>query len=181
MQRSAPDIGAEIVALLPRLRRYAIALSRSGMIADDLVQTACLRALANAASWQPGTRMDAWIFRIIRNLWLDMRRQASRRGEEDVRDGTEFEAAGGETHAFNRLVLSDVAAAIRRLPADHQEVLLLVCVEELTYREASEVLDVPIGTVMSRLARARERLNSILDGPPSDKAKPGTSQWARTK
>jgi len=152
-------IGQELVALLPRLRRFALVLCRSQPLADDLVQGACERALANAGSWTPGTKFDAWMFRILRNYWIDhLRRMRTEGMMEDVSLQTQLIGDAGEGPILNRLVLSEVQRAIDNLPQEQQEVLVLVCAEDLSYREAAEVLGVPIGTVMSRLARARKRL-----------------------
>jgi RNA polymerase sigma-70 factor, ECF subfamily len=152
-------IGQELVALLPRLRRFALVLCRSQSLADDLVQGACERALANAGSWTPGTKFDAWMFRILRNYWIDhLRRMRTEGMMEDVSMQTQLIGDAGEGPILSRLVLSEVQRAIDNLPQEQQEVLVLVCAEDLSYREAAEVLGVPIGTVMSRLARARKRL-----------------------
>lgn len=152
-------IGQELVALLPRLRRFALVLCRSPSLADDLVQNACERALANAGSWTPGTRLDAWVFRILRNSWIDHLRRARTEGmSEDVTTQTEIVGDAGEEPILSKLMLAEVQEIINTMPAEHREVLLLVCVEDLAYREAADVLGVPIGTVMSRLARARKRL-----------------------
>ena len=152
-------IGQDLVALLPRLRRYALALCRSPSLADDLVQGACERALANAGSFTPGTRFDAWAFRILRNYWIDhLRRSRTEGRSEDVTVETHIVGDAGEEPILNKLLLAEVQQIIDAMPPDQREVLLLVCVEDLAYREAAEVLGVPIGTVMSRLARARKRL-----------------------
>jgi len=152
-------IGQELVALLPRLRRFALVLCRSQPLADDLVQGACERALANAGSWTPGTKFDAWMFRILRNYWIDhLRRMRTEGMMEDVSMQTQLIGDAGEGPILSRLVLSEVQRAIDNLPQEQQEVLVLVGAEDLSYREAAEVLGVPIGTVMSRLARARKRL-----------------------
>jgi len=158
------SIGPELVALLPRLRRYAMTLCRSAAAADDLVQATCLRALAGEAGWTPGTRLDAWLFRIERNLWIDTIRHEKIEGTmDDIEDRHDLPAPDGERAAIDRLVLSDVRAAIDRLPDEQREVLLLVCGEEMTYREVADLIGVPVGTVMSRLARARQRLVEMTD------------------
>jgi RNA polymerase sigma-70 factor (ECF subfamily) len=121
--------------------------------------------LANADAWQIGSRFDAWVFQILRNHWIDSTRKAGR-----MIVGTEFEDASevqdikGEQQINDRLLLKDVLKAVAALPVEQREVLVLVCVEELAYREAAEVLGVPAGTVMSRLARARKRLADLADG-----------------
>jgi RNA polymerase sigma-70 factor (ECF subfamily) len=152
-------IGQELVALLPRLRRFALMLCRSHPLADDLVQGACERALANAGSWTPGTRFDAWMFRILRNYWIDHLRRMKVEGmTEDVETQTQLVGDPGEAPILSRLALTEVQRAIDTLPHEQREVLVLVCGEDLSYREAADVLNVPVGTVMSRLARARKRL-----------------------
>lgn len=159
----------QLVAFLPNLRRFAILLCRSRDVADDLVQAACERALASSASFQPGTRFDAWMFRILRNLWIDRARRAKTAGpQEDIDDHHEIAGSAGEREVESRLALKRVAEAIDGLVEEQREVLLLVCVEELAYKEAAEVLGVPIGTVMSRLARARRNLAEAtgISAPP---------------
>lgn len=152
-------IGQELVALLPRLRRYALVLCRTPWLADDLVQGACERALANAGSWTPGTRFDAWVFRILRNHWIDHLRRLKAEGmSEDVTTQKQLIGDPGEGSVLSKLVLAEVRRAVDGLPQEQREVLVLVCVEDLAYREAAEILGVPVGTVMSRLARARKRL-----------------------
>ena len=152
-------IGRELVALLPRLRRFALVLCRSQPLADDLVQGACERALANANSWTPGTRFDAWMFRILRNHWIDQLRRMRTEGMmEDVTLQTQLVGDPGEEPIMSRLALAEVQQAIDSLPQEQKEVLALVCGEDLTYREAAEVINIPVGSVMSRLARARKRL-----------------------
>jgi RNA polymerase sigma-70 factor (ECF subfamily) len=156
---AADQVGAQLVAFLPNLRRFAIALSRSRDIGDELVQMACERALANAAHFEPGTRFDAWMFRILRNLWIDhIRKQRRTARHEDIDQRQDISGTSGLRDAEARLTLTSVARAIGDLPDDQREVLLLTCVEDLSYREAAEVLGIPIGTVMSRLARARKKL-----------------------
>ncbi|WP_201865042.1 RNA polymerase sigma factor [Microvirga soli] len=155
----ATAIGQELVALLPRLRRFALVLCRSQPLADDLVQGACERALAKADSWTPGTRFDAWMFRILRNYWIDhLRRMRTEGMMEDVETQTQLIGDPGEGPIMSKIALAEVQRAIEGLPQEQREVLALVCGEDLTYREAAEVLNVPVGTVMSRLARARKRL-----------------------
>src|SRR3712207_1964654 len=152
-------IGQELVALLPRLRRFALVLCRSQSLADDLVQGACERALAHAGSWTPGTRFDAWMFRILRNYWIDhLRRMKAEGMMEDVTTQTQLVGDPGESPILSRLALAEVQRVIDGLPQEQREVLALVCGEDLSYREAAGILNVPIGTVMSRLARARKRL-----------------------
>lgn len=155
-----PDrVEDRLIAFLPNLRRFAISLCRSRDAADDLVQAACERALANAANFEPGTRFDAWMFRILRNLWIDQVRRTRTEGfREDVTAREDLAGSSGERETEARLTLAAVSDAITRLPDDQREVVMLVCVEDLSYREAADVIGVPIGTIMSRLARARAKL-----------------------
>lgn len=159
MSNTVKDVGERLIAFLPNLRRFAISISGSRDLADDLVQAACERALANAERFEAGSRFDAWMFRILRNLWIDhMRRQKTAGVQDDISERQDIAGPSGEREAEARLTLKTVAEAIADLPGEQREVLLLVCVEEFSYREAADVLDIPIGTVMSRLARARKNL-----------------------
>ncbi|WP_136658865.1 RNA polymerase sigma factor [Nitratireductor sp. XY-223] len=164
----ADEFGQELIALLPNLRRFAISLCKSRDIADDLVQATCEKALANRGSYQPGTRMDAWLFRIMRNAWIDRtRRQRTEGVQTDIDDAHFLIGQDGAAATEARLVLNETARAIAALPDEQREVLLLVSVEALSYKEAATVLDVPIGTVMSRLARARKKIMDEvgIEGP----------------
>ncbi|RWI20384.1 RNA polymerase sigma factor [Mesorhizobium sp.] len=159
MPEKADRVQDQLVAFLPNLRRFAIALCRSRDMADDLVQRACERALANEQRFEPGTRFDAWMFKILRNLWIDDIRKRKVAGpQDDIDERHDIAGVSGVREMEARLALNSVAQAIGELAADQREVLLLVCVEELSYRQAAQVLAVPIGTVMSRLARARKNL-----------------------
>src|SRR5690606_17524930 len=121
-------------------------------------QVACEKALSSQRQTLD-VSFDAWMFRILRNSWIDRLRRQRTRGEEiDIVEHSEIGAFDGTSIPENRLMLKQTLQAIGRLPAEQRELLLLVCVEELTYRDAAEVLDLPIGTVMSRLARARRKL-----------------------
>jgi RNA polymerase sigma-70 factor (ECF subfamily) len=149
-------MGRDIVALLPRLRRFAAGLTGSVQEGDDVVQTACLRALERYHQWEPGTRLDSWMFRIIRNLWLDRGKSAWNRlvrSDPDALADIPDHSVGREIEVRDEL--ASVRTAIAALPVAQREVLLLVTVEGMTYEAAAEVLGVPLGTVMSRLARAR--------------------------
>jgi RNA polymerase sigma-70 factor (ECF subfamily) len=151
-----------LVTFIPNLRRFATSLCRSRDLADDLVQMACERALANADRFASGTRFDAWMLCIVRNLWIDHLRKRNAAGwEDDIEQRCYIAGACGERDAEARLGLTDVIQAIEDLPRDHREVILLVCVEDFSYQEAAERLEVPIGTVMSRLARARKKLAQV--------------------
>jgi RNA polymerase sigma-70 factor (ECF subfamily) len=149
-------MGRDLVALLPRLRRFAAGLTGSVQEGDDVVQSACLRALERCHQWEPGTRLDSWMFRIIRNLWLDRGKSAWNRLVRSDPDAlAEIPDVSADREIEVRDELSSARVAIAALPEAQREVLLLVTVEGLTYEAAAEVLGVPLGTVMSRLARAR--------------------------
>jgi RNA polymerase sigma-70 factor (ECF subfamily) len=154
----------DLVSLLPRLRRFALSLTGSAVDADDLVQAACERALRARVQWVPDTRLDSWVFRITQNLWIDAIRKRRTEGVAQVIDGT-FDIRGedGRLVAENALTLDEVRSALKRLPEEQRAVLLLVCADERSYQETAETLGVPIGTVMSRLARARRSLAVALN------------------
>lgn len=146
----------DLIALLPNLRRFALSLCRRGDVADDLVQITAERAFAARDRFDPTTRLDAWLFRILRNAWIDHARRVNTQGVTvDIADAPDAAVVDGVRDMEAVLTLRKVEAAIADLPEDQREVMMLVCVDELSYREAAEVIGVPIGTVMSRLARAR--------------------------
>jgi RNA polymerase sigma-70 factor (ECF subfamily) len=155
----------EIVELLPRLRRLARALARDGSDADDLVQATVERALIHRNQWREGTRLDSWMFRIMKNAWIDESRARKRRGRvlAPEEDGARIGADGAAAMA-TRLEAADVAKAMGRLPDDQRLAVALVLVEGLSYKEAAEVLEVPQGTLTSRLVRGRMALLEALDG-----------------
>ncbi|AHK46102.1 RNA polymerase, sigma-24 subunit, ECF subfamily [Ensifer adhaerens OV14] len=172
--------GERLVAFLPNLRRFAISLCRSRDIADDLVQAACEKALAGSERFEQGTRFDAWIFRILRNLWIDqLRRQKTAGPIEEIEAQPELAVPSGEAGAEARMTLKSVAAAIDDLVLEQREVLLLTCVEDLSYKEAADVLGIPIGTVMSRLARARKNLAEAAGIEPAAARSPDMRGGAR--
>jgi RNA polymerase sigma-70 factor (ECF subfamily) len=151
-----------IVELIPRLRRYARALAGDRTAADDLVQDTLERAWSKLHLYRRGTDLRAWLFTVMHNVYVNQRRAARPSSPLDE-EMPELAQPARETDG---LVLRDLDAAIRRLPADQREVLLLVALEDMSYAEASQALEIPIGTVMSRLARARERLREMLSGLP---------------
>ena len=153
----------QLIAVLPRLRRFARGLTGTAAEADDLVQAACERALTRAHQFQEGTRFDSWMFRIVQTLWIDQLRAREVRKE----DGDVAEERLGSDSAVRtieaRLALAEVRRAVQLLPPDQRTTLMLVTVEGLSYKEAAEVAGVPVGTIMSRLARARVALQQQLD------------------
>ncbi len=148
-----------LVALVPKLRRFALSLTGNMPDADDLVQAACEKALRNIAQFVPGTRMDSWMYRIVQTLWLDDRRKLKRRGASVDPDDVHLSDHGKAANLpEDRMMLAQTRAAMLDLPQGQREVLALVAIEGLSYREAAETLEVPVGTVMSRLSRARDAL-----------------------
>jgi RNA polymerase sigma-70 factor, ECF subfamily len=153
------EIGRQLIGFLPNMRRFGYTLTRNQDTADDLVQAACEKALANASGFTLGTRFDSWVFRIMRNLWIDQIRKGKSAGQaEDIDTQIDLVGTDGAREAHARMDLSDASRAIAALPDDQREILLLVCAEDMSYKEVSELLGIPIGTVMSRLARARKKL-----------------------
>lgn len=153
---------AAIVACIPQLRRYARGLTSDGARADDLVQDTLERAWAKFSLWQRRGEVRAWMFGIMHNLFIDRTRQ--QRGQLEDSVGDELPDVPERATQSDRLELRDLDRLLQRLPAEQREVLLLVGVEELSYQEVAAVVGVPIGTVMSRLSRARERLRAELQG-----------------
>lgn len=163
----SPEFEAQVVAQLAPMRRYARALTGDAAWADDLVQDAAERALSRWTSFRPQSNLRAWLLTILRHLYIDqLRGRREIAVDDEAAPWRTLEAPHGEVDG---LVLRDLQRALYALPAAQREVLLLVCVEELSYSEASAVLGVPAGTVMSRLSRAREHLRALLDtGPVQD-------------
>lgn len=146
----------DIIAFLPNLRRFALSLCRSPDTADDLVQITVERAFAARDQFHPDTRLEAWLFRILRNAWIDMIRRTKTRGTQiDIDDAPDASTVDGTQVTETALMLQSAKAAIETLPEDQRNVIMMICVEEMSYKEAAGILDTPIGTVMSRLARAR--------------------------
>ena len=151
---------AELVSLLPRLRRFGRAIARNREDADDLVQVAVERALTRREQWEPGTRMLSWMFKIMNNAWIDEVRARTRR--DQIFAPEEAGEHVGVSPMDDHLNALAVRKAIERLNDEQRIAVGLVLVEGLPYKEAAEVLGVPIGTVTSRLARAREQLQALL-------------------
>ncbi len=160
MDASTEAIRSQMLQLLPRLRRFCLALTGSVADGDDLVQDTVERALRHLHQWEPGTRLDSWMFRIARNRFLDARRAAKR--ERRVISGSLEEAGGavvdGERLVEAQLTLKAVGQALHTLPAEQREAVALVLIDGLPYREAADILQIPIGTLTSRIARARAAL-----------------------
>jgi RNA polymerase sigma-70 factor, ECF subfamily len=153
----------QLIAVLPRLRRFARGLTGSVTEADDLVQAACERALSRMEQFQEGTRFDSWMFRIVQTIWIDQLRARKVRKEDGEVDGERLGSDEAVRRVESRIALVEVRRAVSRLPVEQRTALLLVTVEGMSYKEAAEIAKVPVGTIMSRLARARVALQAQLD------------------
>jgi RNA polymerase sigma-70 factor (ECF subfamily) len=155
-------LAAQLIAHLPGLRRYAFALCGNSALADDLVQDGIERALTRAPTLREPERLGAWLRRIVHNLYIDeVRRRRVRGAAVDVAEVSNDLALS--TAPDDRGTPNDVARAMAGLTTEHRQILILAAVEQLNYREIAEELAVPIGTVMSRLSRARAALRAALE------------------
>ena len=160
---SSTDPRAQIISLLPRLRRFASGLTHDGHLADDLVQTDCLKALERWHQYQADTSLASWMFRIVQTTWLDDYRTRQRQKTDTDSDALpDMEGEDGRQVVERRSDLRAVRAALELLAGDQRAVLMLVTVDGLSYQEAALALDIPMGTVMSRLSRARIKLADAL-------------------
>jgi RNA polymerase sigma-70 factor (ECF subfamily) len=149
----------ELTALLPRLRRFARGLTHDGADADDLCQQTIERALRSRQQWQEGTRLDAWVYRIMRNQWIDEVRARTRRSQTFAHEEEGMNVGmAGDRDTENLVELGNVGRALARLPDEQREAVVLVLVEGFAYKEAAEIIGVPQGTLTSRLGRGREAL-----------------------
>jgi RNA polymerase sigma-70 factor, ECF subfamily len=160
MTVGSEEIGERIVELLPRLRRFARSLSRNQHDADDLVQSAVERAWRHIDQLRPGANLASWMFGIMKNAWIDNRRSRARRGEVALPEDS------GEHPAVNpadaNASLWSVSEAMDKLPEEQRLAVALVLVEGLAYKEAAQLLEIPMGTLTSRLARGRTALAAAL-------------------
>lgn len=164
MDRRLDRIRRDIVDLLPRLRRFARSLTSSAADADDLVQDTVERALSRLHQWQDGTRLDSWMFRIARTVWIDKVRAAKVRATEPLDDAESSGARDGVREVEARLAFADTVKAFADLPEDQRVAVALIAIDGMSYRDAAEILDVPIGTLTSRLARARVAMAERVTG-----------------
>jgi RNA polymerase sigma-70 factor (ECF subfamily) len=151
-----------IMAHVPHLRRYARALLRHEVDADDLVQDTLERALRKFSLWKPGTNLRAWLFSVMHNVHVN--RIRAKRDLDSLEEDMDVPVEGRQEEG---LKMRDLSASLLGLPLEQREVLLLVALEGLSYEEVARTLDIPMGTVMSRLSRGRERLRGLLDGCPA--------------
>jgi RNA polymerase sigma-70 factor (ECF subfamily) len=161
------DMLRQVEPLIPALRRYARALVRNAAAADDLVQDCLERAVSR---WHQRRDNDprSWLFTILHNLAISQFRQSTARGKHIAIDETNENEFGRSAEQEQQLMYQDVLNKLAKLPDDQRAVLLLVAVEDLSYADAAKVLDIPIGTVMSRLSRARDRLQQEIEGTAVD-------------
>jgi len=171
------DPRKQLVALLPRLRRFCRGVAGSSVEGDELLQMACERALSRLHQWQSGTRFDSWMYRIAQTIWINKAHMENRRNTVADTDALSAIVGGDARVELETLDLyGKTMASLRRLPDEQRQVLILVCVEGFSYQEAADMLELKIGTVMSRLSRARLRLREMVhgDGPvsPPEKEEP---------
>jgi RNA polymerase sigma-70 factor, ECF subfamily len=159
MSAAPEELRAALVALLPRLRRFARALARDAHDADDLVQIAVERALTRAAQLRQDAPLSSWMFGIVRNAWLDELRVRGRRARLFAPAESAEQIGAGQGVPADLLAVQD---ALARLPEEQRAAVALVLIEGLSYKEAAHVMEVPIGTLTSRLARGREALQEML-------------------
>jgi RNA polymerase sigma-70 factor (ECF subfamily) len=160
MNSGAAEVREKMVELLPRLRRFARNLTRDPHDADDLVQLGVERALGRLNQWRPDSRLESWMFGILRNAWID---EVRARGRHEVAMDPEMLAdRAGAADAPSSIDTLSIQAALARLPEEQRTAVSLVLVEGLSYKEAADVMNVPIGTLTSRLARGRESLSAML-------------------
>lgn len=170
------DLRLQMVALLPRLQRFARGLAGSRDGGDDLLQQACEKALARLDQFERGTRLDRWMFQIVKTTHIDRVRQGQRRRTSDLTDDVmalvPFDARI-EEQTIARQELARVREAVCELPEEQREALMLVVADGLSYQDAAEISGVPQGTIMSRLARARRKLARAIEAPTSQAAREG--------
>ncbi|WP_296661980.1 sigma-70 family RNA polymerase sigma factor [Paraburkholderia sp.] len=160
------NIRDELIEHVPRLRRYARALINNRELADDLVQDTLERALGRAGLFRTGTDLRAWLFTIMHNIFVNQVRKSSARGTHVSVDDENIPEAeyAVPSSQLGTLEVRDLDYALQRLPDEQREVVLLVGLEEMSYADVALALDIPIGTVMSRLSRGRERLRALMAG-----------------
>jgi RNA polymerase sigma-70 factor (ECF subfamily) len=160
---------ADIESLIPRLRRFARALTGSREAADDLTQDTLERAWAKRELWQAGTNLRAWLFAVMHGVFVNGRRRGRLTESLDAPEHAARERADDAASAETAIAVRELREALLRLPEEQRQIVLLVGLEQFSYAEAAEVLSVPIGTVMSRLARGRERLRQLLEEGSPDR------------
>ena len=173
MNRGSPTtangLRQDVIAILPRLRRFCMALAKGMDVGDDLCQATVERALSREDQFIPGTRLDSWMYRIAQNIHIDQVRRLKTRGVEiDVDDAFTVSGDDGVQIVEGRSDLAKARAAMAALPDDQRILLALVVLDGKSYREASDILEIPMGTVMSRIARARRSIDIFVNGAEND-------------
>jgi RNA polymerase sigma-70 factor (ECF subfamily) len=160
MSSDTREVREKMVELLPRLRRFARNLTRDPHDADDLVQLGIERALARVDQWRPESRLEGWMFGILRNAWID---EVRARGRHEIAMDPEMLAdKAGTTDTTANIDTMSIQTAMARLPEEQRSAVSLVLIEGLSYKEAADAMNVPIGTLTSRLARGRDALSAML-------------------
>jgi RNA polymerase sigma-70 factor (ECF subfamily) len=167
---ASPAVRDSMLAAVPSLRAFAISLSGNVDRADDLVQETLLRAIANINSFQPGTHMSAWLFTILRNQFRSEYRK--RRREVEDADGSYVDSLKSPPEQQGRVEFEEFRVALAKLPPDLREALLLVGASGFSYEEAAAICETPVGTIKSRVNRARTRLSTLLAIDSADKFGP---------
>jgi RNA polymerase sigma-70 factor (ECF subfamily) len=172
---SAKGLRQDVIAILPRLRRFCMALAKGMDAGDDLCQATVERALSREDQFIPGTRLDSWMYRIAQNIHIDQMRRLKTRGVEiDVDDAFMMSGDDGVQIVEGRSDLVKARAAMAALPDEQRILLALVVLDGKSYREASEILEIPMGTVMSRIARARRSIDIFVNGAENDEVSKST-------
>jgi RNA polymerase sigma-70 factor (ECF subfamily) len=170
------DFDSLVEAEIPRLRRYARALTRDVVRADDLVQNCLVRAVAKQHLWQPGTDLRAWLFTILHNQHVNEVRRSAREGNNvSIDDAAPMLTT--QSNAFDAVQLRDLEAAIAKLPQEQRQVILLVGLEGLSYEEVAVILKVPVGTIRSRLSRGRDQLRALMGMEPELRPDNGAGRY----
>ena len=166
---SSSSFEAELAAVWPRLRRFAHALARNSADADDLAQTTAEKAFKSYGQFRHGTNFHGWMFQICRTVWIDMIRSGTRRSaHESPSESAELLGHDPRPSIEAGIDLATAMSAMQRLPLEQREVVALILIDGLGYRETAEILGQPIGTVSSRLARGRQALLAMLGEGSSD-------------
>lgn len=160
---SASGIEEELVGLLPKLKVHALYLTRSGDLADDLLQRTCLRALSRSHQWQDGTRLDRWVSTIMNSIWFNELRQRRQRQEQELPDPELVADQKFESQVEAQLMISDIRRACSRLSDEDFALVTKIHAYGYTYREVADELGVPIGTVLSRVSRAKAEIKRATD------------------
>jgi RNA polymerase sigma-70 factor (ECF subfamily) len=158
------EFRSHLAELLPQLRRFALALTRTRHDADDLVQAAVERAMLRSEQWMPGTRLDSWVYRIMQNLWIDKTRSGRRRETAPLDAANDVSIEDGRVVTENKIMAERAMRAFDALTPELRGAAVLVILNGLSYADAAAALEVPIGTIMSRVSRARAALVKALGG-----------------